>query len=86
MITFDNYYSNFKNFFVIIFLNTCQFLFQAVLLYQCVQNLDAHSLEGLTDFINELKNAIDSKPARKGVKAQKVSLICHLNCLEEIAF
>lgn len=44
-----------------------------MLLYQCLQSLDAHSIDGLLDFINELKNAIDSEPVRKGVKAQKVS-------------
>ncbi|XP_047537096.1 baculoviral IAP repeat-containing protein 6 [Vanessa atalanta] len=50
-------------------------LSEAVLLYQCVQSLDAHSIEGLTDFIKELKNALDSKPVRKGVKAQKWSTV-----------
>ncbi|CAH0728119.1 unnamed protein product, partial [Brenthis ino] len=50
-------------------------LSEAVLLYQCVQSLDAHSIEGLADFINELKNAIDSEPVRKGVKAQKWSTV-----------
>lgn len=49
-----------------------KYLLQAVLLYQCLQSLDQHSIEGLTDFINELKTAINIEPARKGVKAQKV--------------
>ncbi|KAL4711749.1 hypothetical protein ACJJTC_015815 [Scirpophaga incertulas] len=50
-------------------------LSEAVLLYQCLQSLDAHSIEGLTDFINELKTAIDAEPVRKGVKAQKWSTV-----------
>ncbi|KAJ8724125.1 hypothetical protein PYW07_008105 [Mythimna separata] len=50
-------------------------LSEAVLLYQCLQSLDAHSIEGLTDFINELKNSIDAEPVRKGVKAQKWSTV-----------
>ncbi|XP_063387363.1 baculoviral IAP repeat-containing protein 6 [Cydia fagiglandana] len=50
-------------------------LSEAVLLYQCLQSLDVHSIEGLTDFINELKNSIDAEPARKGVKAQKWSTV-----------
>ncbi|XP_072930156.1 dual E2 ubiquitin-conjugating enzyme/E3 ubiquitin-protein ligase BIRC6 isoform X2 [Epargyreus clarus] len=50
-------------------------LSEAVLLYQCVQSLDAHSIEGLSDFINELKSAIDAEPVRKGVKAQKWSTV-----------
>uniref|UniRef100_A0A2A4K910 UBC core domain-containing protein n=1 Tax=Heliothis virescens TaxID=7102 RepID=A0A2A4K910_HELVI len=50
-------------------------LSEAVLLYQCLQSLDAHSIEGLTDFINELKNSIDVEPVRKGVKAQKWSTV-----------
>lgn len=43
-----------------------------MLLYQCLQGLDANSIEGLTDFVTELKNALDVEPVRKGVKAQKV--------------
>ncbi|XP_075983137.1 BIR repeat containing ubiquitin-conjugating enzyme isoform X3 [Anticarsia gemmatalis] len=50
-------------------------LSEAVLLYQCLQSLDAHSIEGLTDFISELKNSIDAEPVRKGVKAQKWSTV-----------
>ncbi|CAH4031478.1 baculoviral IAP repeat-containing protein 6 isoform X1 [Pieris brassicae] len=50
-------------------------LSEAVLLYQCVQSLDAQSIEGLQDFINELKTAIDAEPVRKGVKAQKWSTV-----------
>ncbi|XP_026725777.1 LOW QUALITY PROTEIN: baculoviral IAP repeat-containing protein 6-like [Trichoplusia ni] len=50
-------------------------LSEAVLLYQCLQSLDAHSIEGLTDFINELKKSIDIEPVRKGVKAQKWSTV-----------
>ncbi|RVE55239.1 hypothetical protein evm_000137 [Chilo suppressalis] len=50
-------------------------LSEAVLLYQCLQSLDAHSIDGLTDFINELKNSIDAEPVRKGVKAQKWSTV-----------
>ncbi|PZC74551.1 hypothetical protein B5X24_HaOG207685 [Helicoverpa armigera] len=50
-------------------------LSEAVLLYQCLQSLDAHSIEGLTDFINELKRSIDIIPVRKGVKAQKWSTV-----------
>ncbi|XP_047034012.1 baculoviral IAP repeat-containing protein 6 isoform X2 [Helicoverpa zea] len=50
-------------------------LSEAVLLYQCLQSLDAHSIEGLTDFINELKRSIDVIPVRKGVKAQKWSTV-----------
>ncbi|XP_061384581.1 baculoviral IAP repeat-containing protein 6 isoform X3 [Danaus plexippus] len=50
-------------------------LSEAVLLYQCVQSLDPHSIEGLGDFINELKNSIDAEPVRKGVKAQKWSTV-----------
>lgn len=45
---------------------------QAVLLYQCLQSLDVLSIEGLADFVKELKDAIDAEPVRKGVKAQKV--------------
>lgn len=43
-------------------------------MYQCLESLDVLSVEGLSDFINELKTAIDIEPTRKGVKAQKVSL------------
>ncbi|XP_059058319.1 baculoviral IAP repeat-containing protein 6 [Achroia grisella] len=50
-------------------------LSEAVLLYQCLQSLDAHSIEGLSDFVNELKNSIDAEPVRKGVKAQKWSTV-----------
>ncbi|XP_028176769.1 baculoviral IAP repeat-containing protein 6-like [Ostrinia furnacalis] len=50
-------------------------LSEAVLLYQCLESLDAHSIEGLSDFITELKNAIDAEPVRKGVKAQKWSTV-----------
>ncbi|KAG7298094.1 hypothetical protein JYU34_018862 [Plutella xylostella] len=50
-------------------------LSEAVLLYQCLQSLDVLSIEGLADFINELKYAIDAEPVRKGVKAQKWSTV-----------
>ncbi|KOB77776.1 putative survivin, partial [Operophtera brumata] len=50
-------------------------LSEAVLLYQCLQGLDANSIEGLTDFVAELKNALDIEPVRKGVKAQKWSTV-----------
>ncbi|CAK1583350.1 unnamed protein product [Parnassius mnemosyne] len=50
-------------------------LSEAVILYQCVQSLDVHSIEGLSDFINALKSAIDAEPVRKGVKAQKWSTV-----------
>ncbi|XP_053613474.1 baculoviral IAP repeat-containing protein 6 isoform X2 [Plodia interpunctella] len=50
-------------------------LSEAVLLYQCLQSLDVLSTEGLPDFINKLKNAIDAEPLRKGVKAQKWSTV-----------
>ncbi|XP_052743953.1 baculoviral IAP repeat-containing protein 6 isoform X2 [Bicyclus anynana] len=50
-------------------------LSEAVLLYQCVQNLDSDSIEGLADFIEKLKFAIDIEPVRKGVKAQKWSTV-----------
>ncbi|KAI5632912.1 inhibitor of apoptosis domain-containing protein [Phthorimaea operculella] len=50
-------------------------LSEAVLLYQCLQSLDVLSIEGLADFINELKNSIDAEPVRKGVKAQKWSTV-----------
>ncbi|CAK1549545.1 unnamed protein product [Leptosia nina] len=50
-------------------------LSEAVLLYQCVQTLDAHSIDGLSDFIKALKKAIDSEPVKKGVKAQKWSTV-----------
>ncbi|XP_049878015.1 baculoviral IAP repeat-containing protein 6 isoform X2 [Pectinophora gossypiella] len=50
-------------------------LSEAVLLYQCLQSLDVLSIEGLSDFINELKNSIDVEPVRKGVKAQKWSTV-----------
>ncbi|CAB3246353.1 unnamed protein product [Arctia plantaginis] len=50
-------------------------LSEAVLLFQCLQSLDALSIEGLSDFINALKNAIDAEPVRKGVKAQKWSTV-----------
>lgn len=49
-------------------------MLQAVLLYQCLQSLDVTSIDKLQDFVKELKNSIDAEPARKGVKAQKVSL------------
>ncbi|XP_041968992.1 baculoviral IAP repeat-containing protein 6 isoform X2 [Aricia agestis] len=50
-------------------------LSEAVLLYQCVQGLDTHSIEGLGDFLVELKRSIDVEPVRKGVKAQKWSTV-----------
>ncbi|XP_068618996.1 baculoviral IAP repeat-containing protein 6 isoform X2 [Battus philenor] len=50
-------------------------LSEAVILYQCIQNLEAHSIQGLPDFINALRSAIDSEPIRKGVKAQKWSTV-----------
>ncbi|GBP88983.1 Baculoviral IAP repeat-containing protein 6, partial [Eumeta japonica] len=48
-------------------------LSEAVLLYQCLQSLNPLSIEGLSDFVKELNDAIDREPARKGVKAQKWS-------------
>ncbi|XP_037876101.1 survivin-1 isoform X3 [Bombyx mori] len=50
-------------------------LSEAVLLYQCLQSIDAHFIVGLSDFITELKSAIDAEPVRKGVKAQKWSTV-----------
>ncbi|XP_039757629.1 baculoviral IAP repeat-containing protein 6 isoform X2 [Pararge aegeria] len=50
-------------------------LSEAVLLYQCVQNLNSDSIEGLADFTKKLKSAIDAEPVRKGVKAQKWSTV-----------
>ncbi|XP_069360568.1 baculoviral IAP repeat-containing protein 6 isoform X2 [Maniola hyperantus] len=50
-------------------------LSEAVLLYQCLQNLDSDSIEGLADFTKKLKLAIDAEPVKKGVKAQKWSTV-----------
>ncbi|XP_013170740.1 PREDICTED: baculoviral IAP repeat-containing protein 6 isoform X4 [Papilio xuthus] len=50
-------------------------LSEAVILYQCLQNLDVNAIEGLQDFVNALKTAIDAEPTRKGVKAQKWSTV-----------
>lgn len=69
-------------------------LFQAVLLYQCLQGLEgggpSTNLEKLAEFVKELKTSIDAEPARKGVKAQKVSclsfLVLVLYCVKYFIF